>query len=176
KVRSRPRVIGVSRGPGGAYLDYGGEIDISDTASLIQGLNATSTVSRSSSRDSGSDPGACGSGSGDMDPAPLVSDCGTLSFDSFVTLDFHQGRVTPKLVPHPKETRRDSFDNCILLTPKEARVGFNEASQDFPLSDLLDPEQRLHVVLGRKSFTQRDDHATRTLTVQWQLRMKRVGR
>ena len=177
KVQTRTRTIGVSRGPGGGSIDYGGRISLDDLASVIPGLNATSTRTRSSSRDSGYDPGDCGPpDSGGFEPTPLVSDCGSLSFDAFVLLELRGGKVTPTVTPHPKETRRDGYSSCILPLPAKARADFNVASQQLPLSDLLDPDQRLHVVLGSQTWTERKDHGTAKVTVRWQLRMKRVGR
>lgn len=170
-VSARPKVLGITRVGSNAIVDFGGRLD--DLASLIPGLDARSAVSRDADITTGSEPGDCG-GSGGMDPAPLTRDCGARTFDSVVMLEFQRGKVTPLVGEAPTSEGKSGYDDCPLPYPASASAGFNEVGQDLPVRDLMDPEQRLHVVFGNKTFREKGDGWTATLRVHWELRMKRV--
>ncbi|HEY8582003.1 MAG TPA: hypothetical protein VIL49_03620 [Capillimicrobium sp.] len=177
RVKGQPTKVLISQvgtGPN-VSMHYG---NFNPHADSPFGLKAKVTRQRAWTKREGSDPGECG-GIGTVLPAP-DNDCGTRSWDGYVSITHENGAITPGVGPSLSLTEDDGFSDCsIELADEVSDELFAEVPSKIPARDLLDTKQGLHILLGKETFTERldlefDGVRTSTTTVTWQLRLKRV--
>lgn len=146
-------------------------------------LDGTATLTRTSIRADGSEPGPLGGGSSSSEVEG--EDCGTRKewWDVTVYAPIRNRlavRADSSVIPYPAGDQ-PTFADCLIMAPKNVQTSMlNEIRADLPTSEVFDSGLGRIIVIGRKSWKEEevvpsDGTRTRKASVYWAVQLDRIG-
>jgi hypothetical protein len=142
---------------------------------------ARAVINRSGTMTVTPHPGECAGGGGGGSPTSQPPDCGrkVSSIDLALQQSFRRrtailltdGGLTPLVNYRNCPVAGTAYPNLLTTTTAGRPV---EASM--PASDLLDPDQRKHITIGRGTFVSNSGGTSTRTTVRWTVTFTRIGR